>query len=65
MVALDLDATLKGLFQQVLHCLENIPKTQGENVPAITCDLTVSISLRLFSELKSVTWANSTNIYLV
>ncbi|KAM0900486.1 hypothetical protein ACQ4PT_020617 [Festuca glaucescens] len=40
MVALDLDATLKGLFQQVLHCLENIPKTQGENVPAITCDLT-------------------------
>ncbi|VAI86739.1 unnamed protein product [Triticum turgidum subsp. durum] len=40
MVALDLDATLKGLFQQVLHCLENIPKPQGENVPAITCDLT-------------------------
>ncbi|RCV30145.1 hypothetical protein SEVIR_6G069200v4 [Setaria viridis] len=40
MVALDLDATLKGLFQQVLHCLENIPKPQGESVPAITSDLT-------------------------
>jgi NCK-associated protein 1 len=53
MVALDLDATLKGLFQQVLHCLENVPKPQGENVPAITCELTVSISLRLFCELKA------------
>ncbi|CAO2210203.1 unnamed protein product [Urochloa humidicola] len=40
MIALDLDATLKGLFQQVLHCLENIPKPQGESVPAITSDLT-------------------------
>ncbi|AQK38748.1 brick3 [Zea mays] len=39
MVALDLDATLKGLFQQVLHCLENIPKPQGESVPDITADL--------------------------
>jgi len=43
MVALDLDATLKGLFQQVLHCLENIPKPQGESVPAISSDLTVSL----------------------
>ncbi|CAD6343994.1 unnamed protein product [Miscanthus lutarioriparius] len=40
MVALDLDVTLKGLFQQVLHCLENIPKPQGESVPAITADST-------------------------
>ncbi|PAN33522.1 hypothetical protein PAHAL_6G027000 [Panicum hallii] len=40
MVALDLDATLKGLFQQFLHCLENIPKPQGESVPAISSDLT-------------------------
>jgi NCK-associated protein 1 len=52
MVALDLDATLKGLFQQVLHCLENIPKPQGESVPAITCDLSVRVlllySLRFF-----------------
>ncbi|XP_073011838.1 probable protein NAP1 [Typha latifolia] len=39
MVALDLDATLKGLFQQVVHCLENIPKPQGESISAITCDL--------------------------
>nr|CAD1842375.1 unnamed protein product [Ananas comosus var. bracteatus] len=39
MVALDLDSTLKGLFQQVVHCLENIPKPQGENISAITCDL--------------------------
>ncbi|KAJ4982250.1 hypothetical protein NE237_033087 [Protea cynaroides] len=39
MVALDLDATLKGLFQQIVHHLENIPKPQGENISAITCDL--------------------------
>uniref|UniRef100_A0A5B7B7V9 Protein NAP1 n=1 Tax=Davidia involucrata TaxID=16924 RepID=A0A5B7B7V9_DAVIN len=39
MVALDLDATLKGLFQQIVQHLENIPKPQGENVSAITCDL--------------------------
>ncbi|XP_043687318.1 protein NAP1-like isoform X2 [Telopea speciosissima] len=39
MVALDLDATLKGLFQKIVHHLENIPKLQGENVSAITCDL--------------------------
>ncbi|CAN1221200.1 Protein NAP1 [Linum grandiflorum] len=37
MVALDLDATLKGLFQHIVHHLENLPKAQGEN--AITCDL--------------------------
>ena len=45
MVALDLDATLKGLFQQVLHCLENIPKPQGETVPTISSDLTVSVGV--------------------
>ncbi|KAK6931923.1 Nck-associated protein 1 [Dillenia turbinata] len=39
MVALDLDASLKGLFQQIVHHLENIPKPQGENVSSITCDL--------------------------
>ncbi|PQQ12275.1 protein NAP1 [Prunus yedoensis var. nudiflora] len=39
MVALDLDSSLKGLFQQIVQQLENIPKPQGENVSAITCDL--------------------------
>ncbi|KAG4162744.1 hypothetical protein ERO13_D01G132500v2 [Gossypium hirsutum] len=39
MVALDLDATLKTLFQQIINRLENIPKPQGENISAITCDL--------------------------
>ncbi|PSS02576.1 hypothetical protein CEY00_Acc21006 [Actinidia chinensis var. chinensis] len=39
MVALDLDATLKGLFQKIVEHLENIPKPQGENISAITCDL--------------------------
>lgn len=41
MVALDLDASLKGLFQQIVQHLENIPKPQGENISAITCDLSV------------------------
>lgn len=45
MVALDLDATLKGLFQQVLHCLENVPKLHGENIPAATCNLSVINSI--------------------
>lgn len=39
MVALDLDAGLKGLLQQIVQHLENIPKPQGENISAITCDL--------------------------
>nr|CAQ17051.1 Nck-associated protein 1 [Lotus japonicus] len=39
MVALDIDAFLKGLLQQIVHHLENLPKPQGENVSAITCDL--------------------------
>ncbi|XP_039139762.1 probable protein NAP1 [Dioscorea cayenensis subsp. rotundata] len=39
MVALDLDNTLRGLFQQVVRCLENIPKPQGENISAVMCDL--------------------------
>ncbi|XP_051128944.1 protein NAP1 [Andrographis paniculata] len=39
MVALDLDATLKGLFQRIVQHLENIPKPQGDNISAITCDL--------------------------
>lgn len=39
MVALDLGPNLKGLFQQIVQHLENIPKPQGENISAITCDL--------------------------
>ncbi|XP_042021312.1 protein NAP1-like isoform X1 [Salvia splendens] len=39
MVALDLDATLKGLFQRIVLHLENIPKPQGENISTISCDL--------------------------
>ncbi|CAI9090559.1 OLC1v1025359C1 [Oldenlandia corymbosa var. corymbosa] len=39
MVALDLDATLKGLFQKIVQHLENIPKPQGENISSINCDL--------------------------
>ncbi|KAI9381541.1 hypothetical protein POPTR_015G124500v4 [Populus trichocarpa] len=39
MVALDLDASLKGLFQQIVQHLESIPKLQGENISAIMCDL--------------------------
>ncbi|KAF6160665.1 hypothetical protein GIB67_019605 [Kingdonia uniflora] len=39
MVALDLDATLKGLFEKIVQCLESIPKPLAENVSAMTCDL--------------------------
>ncbi|GAB2278303.1 histone chaperone [Dionaea muscipula] len=39
MVALDLDVSLKGLLQKIVQHLENIPKPQGENIPAIRCDL--------------------------
>ncbi|KAK4759691.1 hypothetical protein SAY87_022822 [Trapa incisa] len=39
MVALDLGASLKGLFQKIVQQLESIPKLQGENVSAIMCDL--------------------------
>ncbi|KAG6735730.1 hypothetical protein POTOM_061609 [Populus tomentosa] len=39
MVALDLDASLKGLFQQIVQHLESISKLQGENISAIMCDL--------------------------
>ncbi|XP_015884873.1 protein NAP1 isoform X2 [Ziziphus jujuba] len=39
MVALDLDASLKGLFQRIVHHLENIPKPQGEHSSAMTYDL--------------------------
>ncbi|KAF7115929.1 hypothetical protein RHSIM_RhsimUnG0043400 [Rhododendron simsii] len=42
MVALDLDATLKRLFQQIVQHLENIPKPQGDTISAITCDLSGS-----------------------
>ncbi|KAL3616728.1 histone chaperone [Castilleja foliolosa] len=39
MVALDLDTTLKGLFQRMVQHLETIPKAQGENISSIICDL--------------------------
>lgn len=42
MVALDLDASLKGLFQKIVLHLEGIPKPHGENISAITCNLSVS-----------------------
>lgn len=41
MIALDMDPSLKGLFHQIAQHLENIPKPQGENISAITCDLSV------------------------
>lgn len=44
MVALDIDANIKGLLQQIVLHLENIPKPQGENISAITCDLSVCIT---------------------
>lgn len=53
MVALDLDATLKTLFQQIVQHLENIPKPQGENISAITCDLSVrNLKSHLFFPFK-------------
>eukprot|EP01018_Ginkgo_biloba_P029851 Gb_16727 [translate_table: standard] len=39
MVALDIDAELSRLFQQVVSCLEKLPKPQGENVSLATVDL--------------------------
>ncbi|XP_078428674.1 transcription activator isoform X2 [Wolffia australiana] len=39
MVALDLDAPLKGLFQQVVLCLDNVRKPQGDNISSLECDL--------------------------
>jgi len=44
MVALDLDANLKGLLQKIVQHLEKIPKPQGENISSITCDLSVRMS---------------------
>lgn len=41
MIALDLDASLKGLFQKIVHHLESIPKPQGEHISAMICDLSV------------------------
>ncbi|KAI4343177.1 hypothetical protein MLD38_027710 [Melastoma candidum] len=38
-LALDLGPSLKGLFHRIVMHLESIPKPQGENVSAITCDL--------------------------
>ncbi|WOL02928.1 putative protein NAP1 isoform X1 [Canna indica] len=58
MVALDIDSTLKALFQQVVHCLENIPKPQGENVTSITCDLS-DLRKYWFSILMIVTSSRS------
>lgn len=39
MVALDIDAELRNLFQQVIGCLEKSPKLQGEHVSTATSDL--------------------------
>ncbi|KAK4368300.1 hypothetical protein RND71_012092 [Anisodus tanguticus] len=59
MVALGLDATLKGLFQKIVQHLENIPKPQGENISAITCDLS-ELRKDWLSILMIVTSARST-----
>ncbi|RZC67779.1 hypothetical protein C5167_011465 [Papaver somniferum] len=59
MVALDLDSTLKGLFQQIVQCLENIPRPQGENVSALTCDLS-DLRKEWLSVLMIVTSSRST-----
>ncbi|XP_031487983.1 protein NAP1 [Nymphaea colorata] len=39
MVALDLDATLRGLFQQVIQSLESLPKTPGDNAQSVSSSL--------------------------
>lgn len=60
MVALDLDAVLKGLFQRIVRHLENIPKPQGETMSAISCDLSefrkdwLSILLMVTSARSSI-----------
>lgn len=55
MVALDIDASLKGIFQQIVHHLENLPKPQGENISAITCDLSVcGDSYKSFSKILNM-----------
>ncbi|KAJ0982859.1 hypothetical protein J5N97_011114 [Dioscorea zingiberensis] len=53
MVALDLDNTLRGLFQQVVHCLETIPKSQGENISAVICDLS-DLSVRYWLSILMI-----------
>ncbi|MCH84209.1 protein NAP1-like, partial [Trifolium medium] len=60
MVALDIDASLKGLLQQIVHHLEHLPKPQSENISAITCDLSdfrkdwLSILLMVTSSRSSI-----------
>ena len=54
-VALDLDPTLKGLFQRIVQHLESIPKAQGENVSAITCDLSVRWTISTYFQVR---WCN-------
>lgn len=39
MVALDIDVELRGLLQQILSCLEKLPRPQGENVSTEMVDL--------------------------
>ncbi|KAG6392171.1 hypothetical protein SASPL_146382 [Salvia splendens] len=60
MVALDLDATLKGLFQRIVQHLENIPKPQGEKhfynlmfASSYDCFLTSGVTQRLVNRLFS------------
>jgi hypothetical protein len=45
LVALDLDTTLMGFLQQVIHCLENVPTLDGENIPGVTCNFSVRNSI--------------------
>lgn len=67
MVALDLDSTLKGLFQKIVEHLENIPKPQGENISAITCDLSVSniYKSELYIILVGLYWLRFMLVFLL
>ena len=56
MVALDLDSPLKGLFQHVVRCLENVPKPQGDNVSSLECNLSVSNSFPVIVLILICIW---------
>ncbi|CAH9076240.1 unnamed protein product [Cuscuta epithymum] len=58
MVALDLEANLKGLFQEIVQQLDTIPKPHSENVSEITCDLS-DVRRDWLSVLMIVTSARS------
>lgn len=67
MVALDLDATLKGLLLKIVEHLENIPKPQGENIFAITCDLSVSniYKSEIYIMLVGLCWLRFTLVFIL